>query len=58
MVECYLIIAAIGKGNSGMFWRLLLDSLVMLIGGYIDEAGYINATLSVIVGMEGWIYIL
>ena len=39
MVEFYLILAAIGKANSGMFWRLLLGSLVMLIGGYLGEAG-------------------
>ena len=58
MVEFYLILAAIGKANSGMFWRLLLGSLVMLIGGYLGEAGYINATLGFIVGMAGWIYIL
>ena len=45
MVEFYLILAAIGKANSGMFWRLLIGSLVMLIGGYLGEAGYINACL-------------
>ncbi len=58
MVEFYLILAAINKANSGMFWRLLIGSLVMLVGGYLGEAGYINATLGFIVGMAGWIYIL
>ena len=58
MVEFYLILSAVGKANSGMFWRLLLGSLVMLIGGYLGEAGYINATLGFIIGMAGWIYIL
>ena len=58
MVEFYLILAAIGKANSGMFWRLLIGSLVMLIGGYLGEAGYINATLGFIIGMAGWVYIL
>ena len=32
MVEFYLIQAAVGKANSGMFWRLLLGSIVMLVG--------------------------
>ena len=45
MVEFYLILAAVGKANSGMFWRLLIGSVVMLVGGYLGEAGYINATL-------------
>jgi len=58
MVEFYLILSAVGKANSGMFWRLLLGSVVMLVGGYLGEAGYINATLGFIVGMAGWIYIL
>ena len=58
MVEFYLILAAINKANSGMFWRLLIGSLVMLIGGYLGEAGYINATLGFIIGMAGWVYIL
>ena len=58
MVEFYLILAAIGKANSGMFWRLLIGSLVMLIGGYLGEAGVINAMLGFIIGMAGWIYIL
>jgi len=58
MVEFYLILSAVGKANSGMFWRLLIGSLVMLIGGYLGEAGYINSTLGFIIGMAGWIYIL
>ena len=58
MVEFYLILVAVRKVPSGIFWRLLIGSLVMLIGGYLGEAGYINAMLGFIVGMAGWIYIL
>ena len=58
MVEFYLILAAVGKANSGMFWRLLIGSTVMLVGGYLGEAGYINSTLGFIIGMAGWVYIL
>ena len=58
MIEFYLILAAVGKANSGMFWRLLLGTVVMLVGGYLGEAGYINATLGFIIGMAGWVYIL
>ena len=39
MVEFYLILAAIRKVPSGIFWRLLIGSLVMVIGGYLGEAG-------------------
>ena len=58
MVEFYLILVAVRKANSGIFWRLLIGSLVMLCGGYLGEAGYINATLGFVIGMAGWIYIL
>ncbi len=58
MIEFYLILVAVRKASSGIFWRLLLGSLVMLIGGYLGEAGYINATLGFIIGMAGWVYIL
>ena len=58
MIEFYLILVAVREANSGIFWRLLIGSLVMLIGGYLGEAGYINATLGFVIGMAGWIYIL
>ena len=58
MVEFYLILAAVGAATAGMFWRLLIGTLVMLIAGFLGENGSINATVGFIVGMAGWIYIL
>ena len=58
MVEFYLILSAVRKVSSGMFWRLLIGSLVMLCGGYLGEAGYINSMLGFVIGMGGWIYVL
>ena len=58
MVEFYLILSAVRKVPSGIFWRLLIGSVVMLVGGYAGEAGYINAMLGFIIGMAGWIYVL
>ena len=58
MIEFYLILAAVKKVSGGIFWRLLIGSLVMLIGGYLGEAGYIPAMLGFVVGIAGWIYIL
>ena len=58
MLEFYFVLAAVGKANSGVFWRLMLGTLVMLVGGYLGEAGYINAMLGFVIGMAGWIYIL
>ena len=58
MLEFYFVLAAVKKVPGTVFWRLLLGSLVMLVGGYLGEAGYINAMLGFIIGMAGWIYIL
>ena len=58
MIEFYLILAAVRKVPGGIFWRLLIGSLVMLVGGYMGEAGYINSLLGFIIGMAGWLYIL
>ena len=58
MVEFYLILAAVRKVPSGIFWRLLIGSTVMLVGGYLGEAGYINAMLGFIIGMAGSVYVL
>ena len=58
MIEFYFILSAVKKVSSGIFWRLLVGSLVMLVGGYLGEAGYINITAGFVIGMAGWIYIL
>jgi len=59
MVEFYLILAAVQPNlGVGMFWRLLIGTVVMLAAGYIGEAGFINAWLGFIVGMCGWGFIL
>ena len=58
IVEFYLILAAVTAVSAKVFWKLLVASLVMLIGGYLGEAGYINLTLGFILGMAGWLYII
>ena len=58
MIEFYLILAAVKKIPGAIFRRLLIGSLIMLIGGYLGEAGHINSMLGFIIFMAGWIYIL
>ena len=58
MIEFFLILRAIGNAPGGIFWRLLIGSLVMLVPGFLGEAGYINVTLGFVIGMLGWFYIL
>ena len=58
MVEFYLILAAVGAATAGMFWRLLIGTMVMLVAGFMGEAGYINSMVGFVIGMLGWFYIL
>ncbi|WP_372824048.1 bacteriorhodopsin-like [Polaromonas sp.] len=58
MIEFYLILSAIAKVPAGVFWRLMVGTLVMLVGGYLGEAGYLNVWLGFGIGMAGWAYIL
>jgi bacteriorhodopsin len=58
MIEFYLILSAIAKVPAGIFWRLMIGTLVMLVGGYLGEAGYMAVLPAFIIGMVGWVYIL
>ena len=58
MIEFYLILAACTAIAVGVFWRLMIGTMIMLIGGYLGEAGFINATVGFVIGMAGWGYIL
>jgi bacteriorhodopsin len=58
MGEFYLILSAITKVPAGVFWRLIIGTLVMLIGGYLGEAHYMGVMPAFIIGMLGWAFIL
>ena len=57
-IEFYLILSAVKRVSSMIFWKLLIGTLVMVCGGYAGEAGYILPFLGFIVWMGAWIYIL
>ena len=59
MVEFFLILVAAGAAvSSGAFYRLLIGTLVMIVGGYLGEAGHIAVLLGFIIGMIGWAVII
>ena len=57
-LQFYLILSAVRKVSSIIFWKLLIGTLVMVCGGYAGEAGYILPFLGFVIWMTGWIYIL
>merc|ERR1712118_236238 len=59
MIEFYLILSAVKPTiSTGMFWRLLVGTIVMLAFGYAGEAEYIPPIVGFVFGMCGWAYIL
>merc|ERR1712151_759960 len=59
MIEFYLILSAVDPSVSkGMFWRLLLGTVLMLALGYAGEAQFIPAMAGFVMGMCGWAFIL
>jgi len=59
MIEFNLILRAAGKDPSpGMFWRLLLGTVAMLLCGYMGEIKAVPAGTGFCGGMCGWFFIL
>ena len=58
IVEFYLILRAVTKVSPVMFWRLMVASVVMLVAGYIGEAGLGSIVISFAIGMLAWFVIL
>merc|ERR1712107_862998 len=54
-----LVTLAAGKPvGAGMFWRLLVGTVVMLAFGYAGETGVLPALIGFVIGMAGWGFIL
>ena len=58
MIEFFLILSAVTKVSTGVFWRLMIGTVVMLVGGYLGEARYVSAWPAFIEGLAGWAFIL
>jgi len=61
IIEFYLILAAVAVIGAGLFWRLLVASVAMLVAGYLGE---VNASSQIflwggfIIGTASWLYII
>ena len=47
-----------GPQSAGLFWRLVIVSVLMVFARYLGEAGYMHATLAFLIGLVFWLYIL
>ena len=58
IVEFYLILKAVTTVRAAVFYKLLLGSIVMLVAGYLGEAGLAPVLPAFVVGMAAWLYIV
>lgn len=58
VVVLYFFVAAISPLPLGLFWRLLVAAVVMVLARYMGEAGLIYPTLGFLIGLALWLYIL
>ena len=58
VVEFYLILVAVTTVRGGVFFKLLISSLVMLIAGYLGEAGLAPVLPAFVIGCAAWLYII
>ncbi len=59
MIEFFIILKAVGASvSTNSFWRLLVGTLVMLLGGFAGEAGLMSASVGFGIGMVGWAIII
>ena len=58
IIEFYLILKVCTNVSSGLFWKLLGASLVMLIFGFMGETGSMNANIAGIIALLAWFYII
>lgn len=58
IIEFFLILVVIAVVPTSLFWRLLIASIVMLVGGYLGEVGTLSPMVGFVIGMIGWLYII
>jgi bacteriorhodopsin len=58
VVTLYFFIATVARPPVGLFWRLFVVAIVMILARYMGEVNFIYPTLGFLIGIVGWLYIL
>ncbi len=54
----YFMVNQIGKQSVALFWRLIGVTALMVAVRYLGDAGFLNDTLSLLLGLILWLYVL
>ncbi|PWE54962.1 hypothetical protein DEM27_18700 [Metarhizobium album] len=58
VMALYFLAQTAGRLSAGLFWRLVVVSVLMVFVRYLGEAQYMHATLAFLIGLVFWLYIL
>lgn len=58
VLALYFFVGTIRTPTIGLFWRLLVVSVVMVLTQYMGESGLMHPTLGFLLGLVAWLYVL
>jgi bacteriorhodopsin len=58
VVTVYFFVRAFAMLPLGLFWRLLVAAVLMVLARFMGEAGFVHATLGFLLALAFWLYIL
>jgi sensory rhodopsin len=58
VLALFFMANCVGKVSIGLFWRLVVVSVLMVFVRYLGEAAYMHPTLAFLIGLIFWLYIL
>lgn len=58
VIALYFFANQASRQSIGLFWRLIVVSVLMVFVRYLGEANYMHATLAFLIGLVFWLYIL
>ena len=58
VMALYFLARTAGKLSAGLFWRLVVVSVLMVFVRYLGEASFMHPTLAFLIGLVFWLYIL
>jgi len=58
VISLYFFVRTAGPVSIGLFWRLLVASVAMVLARYMGEADLMHPTLGFLIGLILWLYIL
>lgn len=58
VAAAYFFARCLAPVRIGVFWRITVGAILMVLSRYLGDAGFFNPTLGVLLSMAFWLYIL